>query len=170
MSHVGDGTADVIEAAAAQATAYLGLRGSTVNPSSQTSRPPSIHGSISSEDSNSSDEGEGEDFEAKRRRKEKMKANVEKKAKKLTKKRIKKESEKHPFFGLHKISHNYASSQYPSSQFQSVHLRKPSFFDGMDYLQWSYNMKMHLYGLHPSIWKVVVVGVTPPMNGVPMSE
>jgi hypothetical protein len=38
-------------------------------------------------------------------------------------------------------------------------LGKPPFFDGMDYLKWSYDMKMHLYGLHPSIWEVVVVAV-----------
>jgi hypothetical protein len=31
-------------------------------------------------------------------------------------------------------------------------------------------MKMHLYGLHPSIWEVVVVGVTPTTNGVPTAE
>ncbi|PUZ66511.1 hypothetical protein GQ55_3G316900 [Panicum hallii var. hallii] len=31
-------------------------------------------------------------------------------------------------------------------------------------------MKMHLYGLHPSIWEVVVVVVTPPTNGVPTAE
>ena len=31
-------------------------------------------------------------------------------------------------------------------------------------------MKMHLYGLHPSIWEVVVVGVTPLKNGVPTAE
>jgi hypothetical protein len=115
MSQIGDGTADVSKAAAAQATAGLGLGGSTMNPFSQTSRPPSIHGSISSEDSSSSDEGEGEDLEARRRRKEKMKAKIEKKAKKLMKKRIKKESEKHPFFGLHQVPRNYAFIQYPSS-------------------------------------------------------
>jgi hypothetical protein len=43
-------------------------------------------------------------------------------------------------------------------------------FDGMDYPKWSSNMKMHLHGLHPSIWEVVVVGVTPQRNGVPMAE
>jgi hypothetical protein len=86
MSQVGDGTANIIEAAAAQATSGLGLRGGTVNPFSQTSRPPSIHGSISSEDASSSDQGEGKDLEARRRRKEKMKAKIEKKAKKLMKK------------------------------------------------------------------------------------
>jgi hypothetical protein len=59
-----------------------------------------------------------------------MKAKIEKKAEKLMRKRIKKESEKHSFFGLHQVSHNYASSQYPTSQFQSVHLGKPPFFDG----------------------------------------
>ena len=31
-------------------------------------------------------------------------------------------------------------------------------------------MKMHLYGLNPSIWEVAVLGVTPPMNGAPTSE
>ncbi|RCV30769.1 hypothetical protein SETIT_6G121900v2 [Setaria italica] len=31
-------------------------------------------------------------------------------------------------------------------------------------------MKMHLYGLHPSIWEVVVVGVTPPKNRIPTAE
>jgi hypothetical protein len=59
-----------------------------------------------------------------------MKAKIEKKARKLMMKRIKEESEKHPFFGLHQVPHNYASSQYPTSQFQSVHLGKPPFFDG----------------------------------------
>jgi hypothetical protein len=29
---------------------------------------------------------------------------------------------------------------------------------------------MHLFGLHPSIWEVVVVGVTPPTNCVPTAE
>ena len=31
-------------------------------------------------------------------------------------------------------------------------------------------MKMHLYGLHPSVWEVVCVAVTPPVNGVPTAE
>ncbi|XP_072149538.1 uncharacterized protein [Setaria viridis] len=31
-------------------------------------------------------------------------------------------------------------------------------------------MKMYLYGLHPSIWEVVVIGVTPPKNGIPTAE
>jgi hypothetical protein len=49
-------------------------------------------------------------------------------------------------------------------------LGKPSLFDGTDYPKWFYDMKMHLYGLHPSILEVVVVGVTPPTNGVPTAE
>jgi hypothetical protein len=49
-------------------------------------------------------------------------------------------------------------------------LGKPPFFDGTDYSKWSYDMKMYLYGLHLSIWGVVVVGVTPPKNGVPTAE
>jgi hypothetical protein len=39
-----------------------------------------------------------------------MKAKIEKKTKKLMKKRVKQESEKHPLFGLYQVSHNYASS------------------------------------------------------------
>ncbi|RCV18542.1 hypothetical protein SETIT_3G309100v2 [Setaria italica] len=31
-------------------------------------------------------------------------------------------------------------------------------------------MKIHLYGLHPSIWEVVVVDVTLPKNGISMAE
>jgi hypothetical protein len=41
-------------------------------------------------------------------------------------------------------------------------LGKPPHFDGKDYPKWAYDMQMHLYGLHPSLWKIVVVGVTIP--------
>jgi hypothetical protein len=53
-----------------------------------------------------------------------MKPKIEKKAEKLIRKRIKEQSEKHHFFGLYHVPHNYDSSQYPTSQFQSVHLEK----------------------------------------------
>ena len=46
-------------------------------------------------------------LEARRRRKEKMNAKIEKKARKLMKKRIMEEKEKHPFFGMHQVPHNY---------------------------------------------------------------
>jgi hypothetical protein len=164
MSLVGD-DANATATVVTQVNAGTGLDGAG-NPFEQASRPPSIHDA----DSSSSDESEGETLEARRRRKEKMKVKIGKKSKKLMMKRIKEESEKHPFFRLNQVLHNYASSQYPTSQFQSVHLGKPPFFDGIDYPKWSYDMKMQLYGLHPSIWEVVIVGVTPPMNGVPMAE
>ena len=45
--------------------------------------------------------------EARRRREEKMKAKIEKKVRKLMKKRINEEKEKHPFFGMHQVPHNY---------------------------------------------------------------
>uniref|UniRef100_K4A379 CCHC-type domain-containing protein n=1 Tax=Setaria italica TaxID=4555 RepID=K4A379_SETIT len=101
-----------------------------------------------------------------------MKAKIEKKATKLMKKTIKEESEKHTFFGYHQVPPNYPppSSQYPSSQFQSVHLGKLPYFDEMDYPMSAYDMKMHLYELHPCIWEVVVVDVTPPKNGIPTAE
>jgi hypothetical protein len=44
-------------------------------------------------------------------------------------------------------------------------LGKPPHFDGKDYPKWAYDMQMHLYGLHPSLWKIVVVGVTIPAEG-----
>uniref|UniRef100_K3Y1N6 DUF4219 domain-containing protein n=1 Tax=Setaria italica TaxID=4555 RepID=K3Y1N6_SETIT len=101
-----------------------------------------------------------------------MKAKVKKKTTKLIKKKIKEESEKHLFFGYHKVPPNYppTSSQYSSSQFQYVHLGNPPYFDGTDYPKWGYDMKMHFYGLHPSIWEVVVVSVTSPKNGIPTAE
>jgi hypothetical protein len=111
-----------------------------------------------------------------------MKSKIEKKAKKLMNKRVKEERDKHPFFGLNQIPHNYASSQYPSSQFQLVHLGKPPFFDGTDYPKWAYEMKMHLYGLNQiphnyassqypsSQFQLVHLGKPPPKNDVPTVE
>ena len=89
--------------------------------------------------------------EARRRGKEKIKAKIEKKARKLMKKRIKEAKEKHPFFGMHQAPHNYEQQQYSSSQFQSIHLGRAPYFDGTDYSKWAFDMKMHLYGLHPSV-------------------
>ena len=142
--------------------------GSSYNPFSE-SRPPSIHDAASSDES-SSNEDEGEMSKARRRRKEEMKEKIEKKARKLMKQRIKKEKEKHPFFGMHQVPHNYEQQMYSSSQFQSIHLGRAPYFDGTDYPKWAFDMKMHLYGLHPSIWEVVCVGVIPSVNGVPTAE
>ena len=77
-----------------------GAAGCSYNPFSG-SQPPSIH------DAASSDEDEGEMSKARRSRKEKMKAKIEKKARNLMKQRIKEEKEKHPFFGMHQVPHNY---------------------------------------------------------------
>ena len=89
--------------------------------------------------------------EARRRREEKMKAKIEKKVRKLMKKRIIEEKEKHPFFGMHQVPHNYEQQQYSSSPFQSIHLGRALYFDGTNYSKWAFDMKMHLYGLHPSV-------------------
>jgi hypothetical protein len=116
MSQVGDGTT-LPEDPFAQASGGLGLEGGSRKIADQTSRPPFIH----DDESSSSDESEGETSEARRRRKEKMKAEIKKKkVEKLTWRRIKEESDKHPFFGLHQLPRNYASSQYPSSQFNRL--------------------------------------------------
>jgi hypothetical protein len=111
MSIVGDG-ADAAATVAAQVDAGIGLDGAG-KPFRQTSRSPTIHDT----DSSSSDKSNGETSGARRRRKKKMKAKIEKKAEKLMMKRIKEESEKHPFFGLNQVPNNYASSQYPTFQF-----------------------------------------------------
>ena len=169
MSQSGDGTDANISSAQDVATVPLvvnvGATGVPYNPFSG-SRPPSIHDAASSDESSSS-EDEGEMSEARRRRKEKMKEKIEKKTRKLMKQRIKEEKEKHPFFGMHQVPHNYEQQAYSSPQFQSIHLGRAPYFDGMDYPKWAFDMKMHLYGLHPLVWEVVCVGVTPPVNGVP---
>ena len=109
MSQSGDGADANISATQDVATippvVNVGATGSSYNPFSG-SRPPSIHDAASSDESSSSDD-EDEISEARRRRKEKMKEKIEKKARKLMKKRIMEEKEKHPFFGMHQVPHNY---------------------------------------------------------------
>ena len=110
MSQSGDG-ADATEIAAQDVMTIppvVNTRAvrSSYNPFSRR-QPPCTHYAVSSEESSPSDEGEGEMLEARRRRKEKMKAKIEKKARKLMKKRIKEERKKHPFFGMHQVPHNY---------------------------------------------------------------
>jgi hypothetical protein len=125
--------------------------------------------SDSDSDSNSSDEDvkEGDDpakKAAKQRRKAKKK---KKKAKKLLKKKIKKEQAKYTHSSFYEVPHNCAQipGNNSNEKFYSVHLGKPPHFDGKDYPKWAYDMQMHLYGLHPSLWKIVVVGVTIPTKG-----
>jgi hypothetical protein len=123
----------------------------------------------SSSDSDSSDEDvKGDDNAAKKaakkRRKAKKKKKAKKMAKKLLKKIIKKEQAKYTHSGFYEVPHNYAQipGNNSNDKFYSVHLGKPPHFDGKDYPKWAYDRKMHLYGLHLSLWKIVVVGVTIP--------
>jgi hypothetical protein len=123
-------------------------------------------------DSNSSDEDvkDGDDAErkaAKKRRKAKKKKKAKKLAKKLLKKMIKKEKAKYTHSGFYKVPHHYTQFLGNNShdKFYSVHLGKPPHFDGKDYPKWAYDIQIHLYGLHPSLWKIVVVGVTMPAKG-----
>ena len=46
-----------------------------------------------------------------------MMEKIKKKARKLMKQRIKEEKEKHPFFGMHQVPHNYEQQVYSSPQF-----------------------------------------------------
>jgi hypothetical protein len=88
---------------------------------------------------------------AKKRRKAKKK-----KAKKLLEKMIKKEQAKYTHFGFYEVPHNYAQipGNNSNEKFYSVHLGKSRHFDGKDYPKWAYDMQMHLYGLHPSLWRL----------------
>ena len=97
---------------------------------------------------------------------------AKKMAKKLFKKMIKKEQQKHSPSGYYEVSYNYSQSGNNShDKFTSVHLGKPQHFDGTDYPKWAYDMQMHLYGLHPSLWKIVCVGVITLKEGeVPTPE
>jgi hypothetical protein len=82
-------------------------------------------------------------------------------AKKLLKKMIK-EQAKYTHSGFHEVPHNYIQflGNHHKEKFYPVHLGKPPHFDGKDYAKWAYDMQMHLYELHLSLWKIVVVGVT----------
>jgi hypothetical protein len=102
------------------------------------------------------------------RREERLRRKKAKKlAKKLLKKMIKKEQTKYTHSGYYGVPHNYA--QFPSNnsneKFYSAHLGKPPHFDGKDCPKWAYDMQMHLYWLHPSLWNIVVVGVSIPAEG-----
>jgi hypothetical protein len=131
----------------------------------------------SSSDSNSDSDSSDEDVKdvdyvakkaAKKRRKAKKKKQKAKKmAKKLLKKMVKKEQAKYTHSGFYEVPHNYGQIRGNNSneKLYFVHLGKPPHFDGKDYPKWAYDMQMHLYGLHPSLWKIVVVGVTIPDEG-----
>jgi hypothetical protein len=117
MSQSGDGAdANIVVAqdvVTVPPVVNVGAAGSSYNPFSE-SRPPFIHDAASRDESSSS-EDEGEMSEARRRRKEKMKEKIQKKARKLMNQRIKKEKEKHPFFRMHQVPHNYEQQAYSSS-------------------------------------------------------
>jgi hypothetical protein len=107
-----------------------------------------------------------EELEKKKKRSEKIRKKIakqaEKKAHKLLKKKLK---EKEILAGLHAVSHSYETSSSHKTldpanlAFTSVPMGKVPHFDGSDYARWSDDMKMYLYGLHPSLWTIVVVGM-----------
>jgi hypothetical protein len=141
-------------------------------PSNIDSSDDSSSESDSNSDSDSSDEDVKVDDDAakkaaKKRRKAKKKKKAKKMAKKLLKKMIKKKQAKYTHSSFYEVPHNYAQipGNNSNDKFYSVHLGKPPHFDGKDYPKWAYDMQMHLYRLHPSLWKIVVVGVTIPAEG-----
>jgi hypothetical protein len=130
-------------------------------PSRSLSNIESSDDSSSDSDSNfdSSDEDvkDGDDPAKKatmKRRKPKKKKKAKKMAKKLLKKVIKKEQAKYTHSGFYEVPHNYAQipGNNSNKKLYSMHLGKPPHFDAKDYPKWSYDMQMHLYGLHPFHW------------------
>jgi hypothetical protein len=107
-----------------------------------------------------------EEAEKKKKRSEKIRKKIadqaEKKAQKLLKKKLK---EKEILAGLHAVSHSYETSSSHKTldpanlAFTSVSMGKVPHFDGSDYTRWSDDRKIYLYGLHPSLWTIVVVRV-----------
>jgi hypothetical protein len=150
------------------------ITGKAPSRSNEENSDDSSSNSDSDSDSNSSEEDIKDDDDddaarkaVKKRRKAKKKKKAKKLAKKLLKKMIKKEQAKYTHSGFYEVPHHY--TQFPGNKsndkFYFVHLGKPPHFDGKDYPKWAYGMQMHLYGLHPSLWKIVVVGVTIPTKG-----
>src|SRR6187551_10695 len=104
--------------------------------------------------------------EKKKKRKEKMKNKIQEKAERNAQKLLKKKlKEKEVLDGLHSVSHKYETSSSNKSldptslNFSSVPMDKVPKFNGVDYARWSDDMKMYLYGLHPSLWTIVNIGV-----------
>jgi hypothetical protein len=133
------------------------ITGKAPSCSNGESSDDSLSDSDSDSDSSDEDVKDGDDAArkaAKKRRKAKRKKEAKKMAKKLLKKMIKKEQAKYTHSSYHEVPHNYAQfpSNNPNEKFYSMHLGKPPHFDGMDYPKWAYDMQMHLYGLHPSLW------------------
>jgi hypothetical protein len=135
-------------------------------PSNIESSDDSSSDSDSDSDSSDEDVKDGDDA-TKKAAKKRRKAKKKKKDKKLLKKMIKKEQAKYTHSGFYEVPHNYAQilSNNSNEKFYSVHLGKSPHFDGKDYPKWAYDRQMHLYGLHPSLWKIVVVGITIPTEG-----
>jgi hypothetical protein len=136
-------------------------------PSNVDTSDDSSSDSDSDSDSDSSDEDVKDGDNAAKKATKKRRKAKKKKAKKLLKKMIKKEQAKYTHSDFYEVPHNYAQipGNHYNDKFYSVHLGKPPHFEGKDYPKWAYDMQMHLYRLHPSLWKIVVVGVTIPAEG-----
>jgi hypothetical protein len=131
--------------------------------SSDDSDTDSDSDSDSSDEENKDDDDDAAKKAAKKIRKAKKKK-AKKMEKKFLKKMIKKEQAKHAPTGYYKGPYHYTQilGNNPNDKFYFIHLGKPPHFDGKDYPKWAYDMQMHLYGLHPSLWKIVCICVTIP--------
>jgi hypothetical protein len=59
-----------------------------------------------------------------------------------------------------KYSFDYSRIPYNSNaHLLSIPLGKPPHFGGEDYSFWSHKMRIHLFSLHPTIWKIVEKGM-----------
>jgi hypothetical protein len=111
---------------------------------------------------------------------EKAKPMALKMAKKMIEKRDKKKNTSQPSSPkknessskreYHNISFDYSRLNSSNASYSSVPIGKPPNLNGLNYAEWSCDMKMHLISLHPSLWEVVTIGVEFPKEGEKVSS
>jgi hypothetical protein len=67
----------------------------------------------------------------------------------------------------HQAPFNYSqsSTSFVAPNVSSSSLGKVPILEGSNYDEWANKMKYHLFGVHPSLWEIVNVGITPPKAG-----
>lgn len=133
---------------------------STRSKRSKKDPTPPSSSSSSSSDSSSNESSSDEESKEKKKKIAKLKKRLEELENDEKKDKKKK---KHKSRELNRVPFDYNDlSTFNASHFQSINLGKAPYFDGTNYSKWAYDMKLHLFGLHPSLWEIVCVGVKNP--------
>jgi hypothetical protein len=64
----------------------------------------------------------------------------------------------------HQVAHDYIF-QIPSDHNASIHMGKPTYFDGMGHNQWKTKIFGYLSAIHKDLWKIIEVGCEIPEDG-----